>query len=148
MIENSPLQKRKVLKSYEQQLMMARRLARLKVKMRLAEGLMPEDPDPSIRRQGFVKAVARELFDSMIFTGNENPVVEEIRRELSRALKKEVEFAYPAGGRLCIVAREATGPRSLTASEQLVARGILENITSDKVEKSMLDKPGPVAAFI
>lgn len=127
-------------KSYNTQLMMARRLARFRLKARLAEGLNPDDPDPSIKRKDFVKRVAAELYESMVFTGNENPVVEEIRQELCKALHKEVEFTYPPGGRLYIVAREAGVARPLTPQESRKAMDYLKTITDAAVDRNMLEK--------
>ena len=79
-------QLRSMIRGYEQQLLSARRLARLRVKMRLAEGESPHDPDPEIKRRAYVEKVARELYESLIYTGSDNPMVEEIRRELGKSL--------------------------------------------------------------
>ncbi len=92
MAETSTTQMRIMLQSYEQQLLAARRLARFRVRRRLAEGQEPHDPDPSIKRRGYVEKVAQELYDSLIFTGSDNPVVEEIRQELGRAVGQDVQF--------------------------------------------------------
>ena len=82
MADTTTAQMRIMLQGYEQQLLAARRLARFRVRRRLAEGLEPQDPDPSVKRRAYVEKVAQELFDSLIFTGSDNPVVEEIRREM------------------------------------------------------------------
>ena len=68
-------QLRSMIRGYEQQLLSARRLARLRVKMRLAEGESPHDPDPEIKRRAYVEKVARELYESLIYTGSDNPMV-------------------------------------------------------------------------
>ncbi len=54
MADMHTLQMRIMLQCYEQQLLAARRLARFRVKRRLAEGLKPQDPDPSVNRRAFV----------------------------------------------------------------------------------------------
>lgn len=134
------VQKHMVLKRYEEQLLAARRLARFRVKMRMAEGLSVQDPDPGIRRKGFVEKVAQELYDSLIFTGSDNPVVDEIRRELSGELGENVEFTYPPGGRLRIVVRGPEGLRPLNREEQRRAKQVLWRITRQKVDGHMLEK--------
>ena len=137
------LQMRIMLQSYEQQLLAARRLARFRVKRRLAEGEKPQDPDPSVNRRVFVEKVARELYDTLIFTGSSNPVVEEIRAELSQAIGLEVSFTYPPGARLRIVASGPDGQRPLSAEEERRARHALWRITRQKVDQSMLERPRP-----
>lgn len=131
-----------MLHSYEQQLLTARRLARLRVTMRLQEGLNPDEPepDPAIKRKDYVKKVAYELFQSLLFTGSDNPVVEEIRKELSLKLGREVHFTYPPGGRLSIVSESANGPVPLSRDEQLRCRAVLQSITEQKVNQSMLEQ--------
>ena len=135
------LQMRIMLQSYEQQLLAARRLARFRVKRRLAAGEKPQDPDPSVNRRVFVEKVARELYDTLIFTGSSNPVVEDIRAELSEALGLEVGFTYPPGARLRIVAIGPEGQRPLSAEEERRARHALWRITRQKVDQSMLERP-------
>ena len=72
MADTTTAQMRIMLQGYEQQLLAARRLARFRVRRRLAEGLEPQDPDPSVKRRAYVEKVAQELFDSLIFTGSDN----------------------------------------------------------------------------
>lgn len=141
MADMHTLQMRIMFQCYEQQLLAARRLARFRVKRRLAEGLKPQDPDPSVNRRVFVEKVARELYDTLIFTGSSNPVVEEIRAELSEAVGLEVEFTYPPGARLRIVASGPDGQRPLSAEEERRARHALWRITRQKVDQSMLERP-------
>ena len=64
MADTTTAQMRIMLQGYEQQLLAARRLARFRVRRRLAEGLEPQDPDPSVKRRAYVEKVAQELFDS------------------------------------------------------------------------------------
>ncbi len=141
MSETQNLQTRMMLKGYEQQLLAARRLARFRVRKRLAEGQNPDDPDPDAMRHVFVEKVAKELYESLIFTGTENPVAEEIRNELGEKLGLELEFSYPPGERLQILAHGPEGPRPLDADEQRRSRYALWSLTRQKVDQSMLDKP-------
>lgn len=141
MAETTNAQLHAMLRSYERQLLAARRLARFRVQRRLAEGSDPQDPDPSLKRRASVEKVAQELFDTLIFTGSDNPVVEEIRRELGRTVGQDVQFVYPPGGKLCIVGKGPQGPRILSEEEQRRTRYILWRITRQKVDQSMLDEP-------
>lgn len=141
MAEIPPAPMRIMLNCYEQQLLAARRLARYRIKKRVAEGINPQDPDPSIQRQKYVKQVAEELYTSLLLTGSDNPMVENIRKELSVRLKKEVEFTYPPGGKLRIIARDAQGARPLTEEEAQIAKQMLWRITSQTIDKSMWKKP-------
>lgn len=141
MAEIPPAPMRIMLNCYEQQLLAARRLARYRIKKRVAEGMNPQDPDPSVQRQKYVKQVAEELYTSLLLTGSDNPMVENIRKELSIRLKKEVEFTYPPGGKLRIIARDEKGARPLTAEEAQIAKQMLWRITSQTIDQSMWKKP-------
>ncbi len=81
------------------------------------------------------------MYYSLIFSGSDNPVVEEIRRELGRAVGRDVQFTYPPGGRLNIVGDGPAGPRPLSEEEQRRTRHALWRITRQKVDQSMLEKP-------
>lgn len=127
-----------MLHTYEQNLHNARRLARYKVRMRLAEGLEPDDPDPAQKRRHFAHQIAQELYDSLLFYPGSNPVVDEIREELGQALGKKVEFTYPPGGTMRIAVREEGGLRHLEPEEQAIARETLKRITDARVDKGLL----------
>lgn len=150
-------QTRIMLKSYEQQLKVARHLAQHKVRSRIRDALLegdmelrdrlemamePVDPDPAGKRGAFVKSAAEALFMSLIFTGNTNPITETIRNELSKTLDKDVEFTYPPGGKMRLVVREGDGMRALTEEEQRLITPVLKKITSQEVDKSMHGNSG------
>lgn len=139
-------QLRSMLRGYEQQLLSARRLARLRVKMRLAEGEPPHDPDPEIKRRAYVEKVARELYESLIYTGSDNPMVEEIRRELGKSVGQELLFTYPPGEQLRFVGRGPQGSQPLSEDAQKQTRFALWRITRQLVHQSMLDKPPPLGS--
>lgn len=143
----------RALKQYKKQLDVARRLTQAKVRSKIMEAMLnedperaerlitavePVDPDPAAKRQITVKKAAEELFLSLIFSGGENPITESIRMELSRVLDKEVEFTYPPGGKMRLVARETTGLRALTEAEQALVTPVLRRITSQEVDNNML----------
>ena len=145
MAESAITRLRIMLQGYERQLLSARRLARFCAQGRLAEGFEPEDPDPSIKRRLFVEKTARELYDTLCFTGSQNPIVEDVRTEFGKRLGKNVRFAYPPGERLNIVAEGESGLEPLPEAEQLRARHLLRQVIRQLVERSMLDAPAPVA---
>ncbi|MDR3358548.1 MAG: hypothetical protein LBN96_06830 [Desulfovibrio sp.] len=143
MAATSTARLRTMLQRYEQQLLSARRLARLRVRRRLAEGLDPEAPDPSITRRLFVEKTARELYETLVFTGGENPVIEDIRAEFGKLLGRSVRFVYPPGERLSIVIEGAYGLEPLSEVEQRRTRHLLWQVTRRLVERSMLCTPPP-----
>lgn len=128
----------KMLQSYRQNLLNARRIARYKIRMRLAEGLEPGDPDPGHKRRQFATQIAQELYDNLLFYPDSNPVVEEIRRELSEVLGKKVEFTYPPGSMLRIAVRENGALRPLDEAEQIKARETLKKVTDAQVDKGLV----------
>lgn len=130
---------RTMLQGYEQQLLAARRLARFRARRRLAVGEDPREPDPTPKRRATVEQVARELYDMLLYTGSDNPVVEDIRRELSKEVGREVRFTYPPGGSLCVVAQGPDAAEALTAEQQRAARRALWGITRRRVEAGVLD---------
>jgi hypothetical protein len=134
-----------MLQGYERQLLSARRLARLRVRVRTAEGQPPEDPDPSVKRRLFVEKAARELYETLVFTGGRNPVAESIRTEFGRQFGRGVQFTYPPGERLKIVAEGENGLEPLSEAEQRRTRHLLRQVIRQLVERSMLDAPEPVA---
>jgi hypothetical protein len=141
MADATSTQLRMMLQGYEQQLLAARRLARFRVRRRIAQGEDPNDPDPSVKRHSMVEQVARELYETLIYTGSDNPVVEDIRQELGREVGREVEFTYLPGGRLRVVGKGSEGLEPLSEEASREVRNALWRITRQKVEESMLDEP-------
>lgn len=126
-----------VLQCYEQQLLSARRLAKFKARARAREGLDMREPDPVHKRNEFVGAVAREMLNSLIFTGISAEMMEDIRKELCKRLKMEFEFVFPPNSNLCIYVHDGGKRRPLTVAEQEAVGRALSVITSAKVDKSM-----------
>ena len=130
-----------MLQGYEQQLLAARRLARFRGRRRLAQGEDPHDPDPAAYRRTCVEKVARELYETLIFTGSDNPVVEKIRKELGKEVGQEVFFTYPPGQRLHIVGEGPDGMEPLSDEVQRKTRHALWRVIREQVDKSMLEEP-------
>lgn len=140
MPESQSYRLRAMFNSYEQQLLAARRLAKARVRQRLAEGLDLDDPDPAPKRATNARQIAEALYLELIFSPDAHPaIVEEIREELSQALGRRVEFTYPPGGTLRMAVRDENGLRHLEKAEQEQAREVLRRITSSKVAGNLLD---------
>ena len=148
MADVTAAQVRMMLQGYEQQLLAARRLARLRMRRRMAAGDDPNDPDPAARRHLMVEKVARELYEALLYTGSDNPVVEDIRQELGKEVGQKVRFTYPPGQRLHIVGEGPEGMEPLPEDVQRKTRHALWRITRATVDKSMLEEPSGNESFV
>ena len=143
---------RNMLLQYDRQLVAAPRLARIR------PGVEPGTPEPAperqlgegaaeldgetpaeARRRVLVEHVARELLENLLFTGSENPVVQEVRRELDHRLNGRFSFWYPPGEVDVRIVRESPeGPRELSDEERREVLTELWDITLAKVDATML----------
>lgn len=143
---------RNMLLQYDRQLVAARRRARIR------PGVEPGTPEPAperqlgegaaeldgetpaeARRRALVEHVARELLENLLFTGSENPVVQEVRRELDHRLNGRFSFWYPPGEVDVRIVRESPeGPRELSDEERREVLTELWDITLAKVDATML----------
>lgn len=130
-----------ILEVYEKQVLTARQLARFRAKSRKAAGLDPSEPERGQNRNRTISSVVEELSLTLMFTGNKFPVIEDIRKEVSRQLDKEVEFVYPPGKPLKYYIRDEKGLRRLTPEEQRFLDEALLRITRQKVDEKMADHP-------
>ena len=130
---------RKMLRQYERQLLNARRLARYRTALRLAQGI-EEDPEPKeVRRRKVVEKVARELYEHLIFTGSDNPVAQSIRDELSETAGTRLTFQYtPGEAALLLVKDGGHGPEEVSALEKARLLDRLWHITLARVDQTML----------
>jgi hypothetical protein len=127
-----------MLRRYERQLINARRLARYRAALRLAQGEEPF-PDPEAVRGHMVEKVARELYEHLIFTGSENPVAETIREELSASAGTQLHFQYAPGEAALQLLREGgSGPEEVAPHEKTRLLEQLWRITLAKVDETML----------
>ena len=130
---------RLMLREYETQLLAARRLARYRRARRLAEGEEEPRIDPEVRRRAMVERVARELYEMIIFTGSDNPVVEKIRERLTPIMGGKVRFTYPPGSdKLALVREDQQGPTAMSAEEEQRAMQALWHLTLRAVDESMV----------
>jgi hypothetical protein len=84
---------RQMLLQYGKQLIAARRLARYE---RLTGRRQRVDDDAVLsRRRALVERIAHEIIENLLFSGSENPVVQEVRKSLERETGQEYIFRYP-----------------------------------------------------
>ena len=136
---NASIHVRNMLRQYERQLLNARRLARYRMALRLAQG-ETEAPEPrEIRRRRLVEKVARELYEHLIFTGSENPVAQSIRTELSANAGAQLHFQYaPGEAALQLIREGSSGPEEISQHEKARLLDKLWHITLAKVDETML----------
>ncbi len=141
---NNSIQFRMMQKHYELQMLTARRLARFR-RNRLQE--TGEDcPDPEEQRKAAVLRVAKELYERLIFTGTDNPMVDDITEQLGTALGSDVLLTYPAPAPLReehlrllrMPDNKQDSPTMLDEEEQTKALHLLWQITLKTVDKSMV----------
>lgn len=130
---------RNMLLHYDRQLVTARRLARYRQVLRHAEGGEEPAIPPDVKRRIMVERVAREIFENLIVTGSDNPVVEEVRTELDRQSGERFTFTYPPTGLDVQIFREgSTGPEEVAPAEKGTILDRLWAITLAKVDDTML----------
>jgi len=91
----NPALVRNMLQTYGRQATTARRLARYKRTLRAAGAEDQVAISREAKRRELVHKVAAEIVESLIVTGSDNPVVQDIKRELERTSKATFIFAYP-----------------------------------------------------
>ena len=134
-----------VMRQYERQLLAARQLARFRARNRLAQGLDIEEPMPGQNRSHHLNNVVEELSLSLLISGNDFPVIEAIRKELSETLGKEIIFSYPPGKKLRFLIRENGKLRALTQEEEALANASLKKVTRNQVDDGMAYNPKKIA---
>lgn len=129
---------RNMLHQYDRQLVTSRRLARYRQVMELASGEEPELTAEE-RRKIMVERVARELFENLLFTGSDTPLVRDILQELMKQRSEHLLFKYPPGGLQLTILRETD--EGFVEVEPFEKQHILDqawNITLDIVDDTML----------
>lgn len=87
---------------YGRQLQFGRNLIKAQRLVRYREKLN-DTPSPYYgplapeRRKVMVEWVARELFENLMFTGGENPVLQDVQDELKKLYGMPIVFRYPPG---------------------------------------------------
>ena len=137
---------RHMLRGYESQLLAARRLARLRAQRRAAAAeAAPSPEEQEQRRQDMVRRVAQEMYNSLMYTGTENPVAENIKKVLSETLGSTVEFVYPPGKTLHLLLCDSEGRPRLEPAAQTEATAALWQATMQEIARSMGSEAPPTA---
>ena len=115
-----------------------RRLARRRQPLRRTGGEEPAS-DSGAKRGMMVERVAREVFENLLFTGSDTPLVGEVRRALDEAFGERLTFQFrPDGGDIVIVREARQGSEELLPSEQVDALEKAWAVTLAKVDETML----------
>ncbi len=129
---------RNMLLNYDKQLIAARRLNRYLQAMRDDAGITQKIP-ADIRRRVLVERVAHEVMENLLFSGSDNPIVQDVKTELEHELGQHFTFKFPAEDLSFQVYREtAAGPEKIENEERLHILDRLWSITLDKVDQTML----------
>ena len=127
--------RRGMLQGYARQMRETGRLARL---------VDPHGSQQACKHRDIAEKVARELYTTVQHSGSCNPVVEEIRQELSREMGTDLHFTHPLGGALRILRQGPEGLEPLSEDASRVITYALWRITRRKINESML-KPSSMA---
>lgn len=94
---------------------------------------------PEIKRQIMVERVARELFENLLFTESDNPMVAEVRETLDREFGEPLFFQYLTGEADLAVLRDTRdGPQEVSSVEKIHILDRAWNITLAQVDGTML----------
>ncbi len=127
---------RTILQEYSKQLLTTRRLARY-------HSLLYADVEPSFtkeqKRKLLVERVASEIFENLVFTGDDNVIVEEIRQELERKLGEKISFSYLPGEIEIVIGKESDDTLiPFDKHERLKILGQVWEIIVARVDATML----------
>jgi hypothetical protein len=129
---------RQMLLQYGKQLIAARRLARYE---RLMGRRQRIDSDAVLaRRRALVERIAREIIENLLFSGSENPIVQEVRRSLERETGQEHIFRYPPAEEEFRILRRTPegGEEELTEEERRRLMTRLWEVSLRVVDATML----------
>ena len=129
---------RNMLLNYDKQLIAARRLNRYLQAMRDQDDVTQKMP-PDVKRRALVERVAHEVMENLLFSGSDNPIVQDVKTELEQELGERFNFRFPAEDLSFQVYREtAEGQELIEAEERIRILDRLWRITLDKVDQTML----------
>lgn len=129
---------RHMLLEYGRQMVAARRLARYE--QLLGRGSQTDAEALAARRRMMVERIAREIMENLIFSGSENYIVQEVRRELAQEMGEDYIFRYPpAQLDFQIFRKTAEGEEiELSVDEKHRLMGRLWEVTLRTVDATML----------
>lgn len=140
MMAANPALLRNMLRTYGRQITTARRLARYHRTLRAAGAQDEVEISREARRRELVQKVTAEIVESLIVTGSDNPVVQDIKRGLESAFKTRFVFAYPPEEQdLQIFRLPGEGNAvEVTGAERVRVLEKLWRIALEKVDETML----------
>lgn len=129
---------RQMLLRYSKQLVAARRLARYD--QLLGRDRRVDLNEAEAKRHAMVEGIAREIMENLIFSGSDNPVVQEVKERLVVESGEEYLFRYPPADQEFKIFRVAPGgqEKELSQSEKQVVMGRLWDVTLRTVDATML----------
>ena len=134
-----PFKVQNMLRVYDQHLDQGRRMARYRM---LLQRTSPGDVvslSSDARRKQLVEKIATEIMDSLMVSGSNNPVVQDIKRELQREFGFEMEFRYlPLEPEMQILRKKGEDMIDITGEEKTTILERFWRITLDKVNETML----------
>ena len=136
----NPALLRNMLRTYGRQITTARRLARYRRSLQAAGAQDQVEISREAKRRELVQKVAAEIVESLIVTGSENPVVEDIKKELEAAFKMKFYFAYPPEDQDLQIFKVLSEKNAVevTGSERVTILERLWHIALEKVDETML----------
>ena len=128
---------RQMLLQYGRQLIAARRLARYD--QLLGRGQHRNSESAAAKRQSMVERIAREIMENLIFSGSDNPTVQEVKDRLTRELGEGLIFRYPPADQDFKIFRVRNGEEiELSEVEKQRAMARLWDVTLRTVDETML----------
>ena len=87
-----------------------------------------------------VEGIAREIMENLIFSGSDNPVVQEVKERLVEESGEEYLFRYPPADQEFKIFRVSPGgqEKELSQSEKQLVMGRLWDVTLRTVDATML----------
>ena len=137
-----------MLRKYGKQMISARQIARATHSARNLQHLNNDelaqisDEDLEVaneRRKEYVERVAREVYENLLFSGSDNPIVHEIKDQLERELGYPVLFKHPFPNLSLQIYKETEfGPIKVSHDEKDIIMDKLWSISLEKVNATML----------
>lgn len=129
---------RNMLHNYDKQLIAARRLNRYLQALR-GDAEDAQKIPADVKRRVLIERVAHEVMENLVFSGSDNPIVQDVKTALEHELGERFSFKFPAEDLSFQVYREtAAGSEKVEAAERLRILDRLWSITLDKVDQTML----------
>lgn len=135
----NPFLVKSVVRTYDQHQDTGRRIARFQKYMDRAGQGDSVSISKEAKRKQLVEKVAQEIVDNLIGSDSSNPVVKDIKEQLSKEFGDDVVFRYPSdGGGLQVLKNTESGVAELTNGEKDAFMQRLWEVAMTKVNETML----------